>query len=198
MNVTEVPRRNSARILRSQSFLLVVDIQGRLAPAIAGIDALVARTAALIAAAQRLDVPVLFTEQYPKGIGHTVESLRQLAPEAQVLEKIHFDALAEDGAVERLAATGRNLAVVVGTEAHVCVMQTCFGLLDNGFSVALVTDAVGSRRAEDRLMAIGRLQSCGATAVTTEMVLFEWLERADNDDFRAVLPSIRDLGSSTG
>ncbi|MEO1774955.1 MAG: isochorismatase family protein [Pseudomonadota bacterium] len=187
--------QDNGRIRCAASMLVVVDIQARLAPAISGIDGVIARTSALIEGARGLAVPVVFTEQYPSGLGPTAPALRSLAPEAPVIEKIHFDVMAEPHAPAAFAATGRQTAVVTGTEAHVCVMQSCHGLMDAGYRVALVVDAIGSRREVDRQAAIAALTRRGALTVTTEMVLFQWLERGDTDAFRALLPTIRDLST---
>lgn len=178
---------------RAQSLLLVIDMQEKLGPKIHAIDEVLLHNRVLLDIAGQLDVPVVFTEQYPKGLGGTTRDLLDRAPGADVVEKIHFDATADDVLMPVLEKHGRRQIVVTGTEAHVCVLQTVLGLLRHGLDVRLVADAVGSRRPADREAGLARLCDAGAIGVTAEMVLFEWLEKADTDDFRRALLTIRDL-----
>jgi nicotinamidase-related amidase len=176
---------------RARSALLIVDVQERLAPAILGIEALQARLALLIGAAASLGVPTAFTEQYSAGLGATVPAVRNLAPSAAVIAKVHFQATLEPGLEEWLGQNGARQIVVAGTEAHVCVMQTALGLIERDYEIFLVADAVGSRRELDRTLAIERLRTEGSRIVSAEMVVFEWLKRAATDEFRAVLGLIK-------
>jgi nicotinamidase-related amidase len=176
------------RTMDSQSStLLVVDFQAKLMPAIdRGADA-IANARRLIDAAALLSVPTLFTEQNAKGLGPTV---RELVPDPFVLaHKMTFDACREPNFLQRLAAN--HAIVVVGCEAHVCVLQTVLGLIDNGRRVFLVRDALGSRRAESKETAILRMERHGAEVVTTEMVVFEWLETAEHPRFREAIALIK-------
>ena len=176
-----------------RSLLLVVDVQARLAPAIDEGAAAVENNRRLLQAAQRLQVPVLVTEHYPQGLGATVEPLQapMAAAGATVIEKIHFGATREPGFLERLRGFGRRQIVLTGMEAHICVLQTGLGLLEAGFAVAVVADASSSRTRANREAGLARLARHGAEIVTTEMVIYEWLERAGTADFRALLPLVR-------
>jgi nicotinamidase-related amidase len=176
---------------RARSALLIVDVQERLAPAIAQFDLLQSRLAVLTGAAAALGVPTSFTEQYSAGLGATVASVRKLAPTAPVIAKVHFQATLEPGLKEWLGSNGARQIVMTGTEAHVCVLQTALGLIGLGYEVFLVADAVGSRRELDRQLAVERLRAEGARIVSAEMVVFEWLKRAATDEFRAVLALIK-------
>ncbi len=176
---------------RDTSFLLIVDMQEKLVPAVEQPDRVVANAVRLMTGAARLDVPILLTEHYPKGIGPIVPALRELAPADAALEKIHFDAVSEPACAERFAALGRSQAVVAGTEAHVCVLQSTLGLKRAGYEPYLVVDAVSSRKPGDKAAAVARLRDVGVAAVTTEMVLFEWLARGDTAEFRDLLPLIK-------
>lgn len=186
---------NTRQVLtdRAHSLLLVIDMQEKLGPKIDAIDEVLLRNRVLLDVAVQLDVPVVFTEQYPKGLGGTYPDLLARAAGCDVAEKIHFDAVADNILMPVIERHGRSQIIVTGTEAHVCVLQTAMGLLRHGLNVRLVTDAVGSRRPADRDAGIVRLRDAGAMCVTTEMVLFEWLERAGTDEFRRALPVIRDL-----
>lgn len=170
----------------SQSLLLVIDIQERLAPAIAHVDALVQENIRLLRVASELSVPFLYTEQYPKGLGSTVSALQEPLASASFYEKIHFSAVREPGFREQLAAFDRKHIVVTGTETHVCVLQTVLDLLALDYHVFVVTDAVSSRSLDNKDRALARMAQAGAHIVSSEMVIFEWLERAGTDQFRAI------------
>jgi nicotinamidase-related amidase len=174
-----------------RSLLLIVDVQERLAPAIPDAPRVVANAERLIQGARRLDVPVTATEQYTKGLGHSVGELRARLADDERFEKTCFDATREPGPRAHLAALGRDQAVVLGTEAHVCVLQTALGCLGLGLTPWVVADAAASRETMDRDLAFARLRQAGAQVVSTEMVLFEWLEQAATDAFRDLLPLIR-------
>lgn len=179
------------KIGRETSFLLIVDMQEKLVPALEQPERVVANAARLLTAAKRLGVPALATEHCPKGIGHTVSPLRSLVPSGAVLEKVHFAASAEATCAARFAALDRPQVVVAGAEAHVCVLQTTLALKEAGYAPYLVVDAISSRKAIDRETAVTRLRDAGVVAVTTEMVLFEWLARGDTAEFKDILPLIK-------
>ena len=166
-----------------RSALLLVDLQERLQPAINEAAQVLEASLWLTRVAQRLDVPVICTEQYPRGLGPTLPVLRGLLPDGCVVEKIHFSAVAE-GSLWRGSGGDRAQFVVAGTEAHVCVLQTVLDLLAAGRRVFVVEDAVGSRRSADKALALARMRSHGADIVSREMVVFEWLRQAGSDVFR--------------
>lgn len=176
---------------RHQSLLLVVDVQEKLAPAIHEGAAAIANNRSLLGAADRLGIPVVVSEQYVRGLGQTVSELLPLPAGAQRFEKMHFSCTREPGFLGLIAATGRRQIIVTGMETHVCVLQTVLGLVAAGYEVCLVKDAASSRTPGNRAAAIARARAAGAGIVTTEMVLFEWLERAGTEDFRALLPLIK-------
>jgi nicotinamidase-related amidase len=168
-----------------RSVLLLVDLQERLQPAIHDAAAVLAASVWLARVAQRLQVPVICTEQYVKGLGPTMPDLRRLLPDECVLEKMHFSALA-DGRLLQLAGGERAQFVVAGTEAHVCVQQTVLDLLAAGRNVFVVDEAIGSRRASDKALAVERMRQHGAEIVSREMVVFEWLRQAGSELFRTI------------
>lgn len=176
-----------------QSLLVVVDMQDRLVPALAAPESLRNRVVLLLQAAARLEVPVLASEQYPQGLGETVAPVAQLLPAAARVEKMSFSVLREPAfrsALERLPAARRQ-AVVCGAETHVCVLQTAVELQAAGFDTTVVADAVGSRRESDKSHGLTRMRDHGCQVATSEMVVFEWLEQAGTDDFRALAPLLR-------
>lgn len=174
------------RIKASESVLLIIDLQGRLLPAIDGGEAVLSEATWLVDVAQALGVPVLATEHCPQRIGLTEQGLRAKLPPDCIVEKTHFSAISE-GALLQVAAASRSQWVIAGTEAHVCVLQTVLDLLAIGHSVFVVDEAVGSRRSRDKELALRRMQQNGAEIVSREMVAFEWLECADAPMFREVL-----------
>ena len=171
-----------------QSTLLIIDLQARLMPAIHDGDAVVRRCMQLATAARELRIPVVGTEENPDGLGPNVPEIRALCE--PTLRKSAFSAVSEPGFLDQLPP-GRETLVVAGCEAHVCVMQTVARLLEKGRPVKWVSDAVGSRRAFDRDAATARARALGADIVTTEMVLFEWLETCDHPAFRSILRLVR-------
>ena len=172
-------------IKADHSMLLLIDLQERLAPAIQDIDIVLRHNLWLLEIAQRLEIPVGATVQYPAGLGPTVSELgARLNPES-IVEKIHFSAVA-DGCLEQLPGFARRQVVLTGTEAHVCVLQTALGLRGLGKEVFVVAEAVGSRRAEDKELALARLRQEGCRIVSREMVAFEWLQKAGTDMFRQI------------
>lgn len=175
-------------IERSRSALLLIDFQSRLMPAIADGAAVIGNARRLSDAAQILDIPVLVTEQNAKGLGRTVPELLS-GNEAPVFHKTSFDACRMPKFVDALP--NRPDLVVAGCETHVCVLQSVLGLIETGRRVFLVRDAVGSRRVESKETAIRRLEQHGAEIVTTEMVIFEWLESSEHPRFRDALALVR-------
>ena len=175
----------------SRSLLLVVDIQERLLPAMEEGPRVVAAAAKLMHAAARLGVPVLVSEQYPKGIGATVLELAALAPTGSVHAKMTFSCAATPSIADAVAASGRTQLVLCGIEAHVCVLQSALGFAATGRDVAVAWDATSSRRASDRALAADRLRQAGIVLASTEMVLFEWLGRAGTPEFKDMLALIK-------
>lgn len=168
----------------ARSALLVVDIQARLAPVVSNREQTIANTAILMKAAKRLAAPVLISEQYPKGLGSTVPELIELAPDDAVIEKLHFSCAHEAKFLRRLQELKRDQVVIAGMETHICVMQTAIGLKNAGHSPFVVADATSSRRIESYSTALERMRAEGIAIVTTEMVLFEWLQRAGSPEFK--------------
>jgi nicotinamidase-related amidase len=178
-------------IRREQSLLLIVDIQEKLAPAINNADNVVANTIKLVHAAKHLNIPIIASEQYPKGLGRAVPALRELLPSDSLVEKTHFSCMAEPGFSDLLRKANRIQIIVCGMEAHVCVLQTALDLQTSGFSAFVVADGVSSRRLESCEFGLERMRASGVTVVSTEMVLFEWIGQAGTVEFKALLPLIK-------
>lgn len=171
-----------ARVRASESVLVVVDVQDKLLAAMPRAAELVRSVAFLLDVAALLEVPVRATEQYPKGLGPTTaEVAKRLTTPA--VEKTAFSCCGADGFV---ASLQRRTVVLVGMEAHVCVVQTALDLLDDGFRVVLPVDAVASRFDLDADTGLRRLERVGAILTTAEAVAFEWMQDAKHPQFKAV------------
>jgi nicotinamidase-related amidase len=176
------------------SVLVIVDIQSKLSATMSEHDAnaMNANTQSLLKAADCLNIPVLVTEQYPKGLGVTDPVVADHLPESfQIFAKTGFSCCAAEGFTEALEQTGCKQAILVGQEAHVCVLQTALELLDLGYQVHIVEDALCSRKTEHKFYAIQRMQQQGATITNYESVLFEWLRDAKHPDFKTLSNLLR-------
>ena len=174
---------------RTKSLLLLVDMQERLVPFMTGAADVTKQCGILLRGAYELGVPVLASEQYPKGLGPTVPALAEYP--TRRMEKLEFSAYANTTIKDELKRAGQSQIVLAGVEAHVCVLQTGLELIEAGFKVYVAADAVASRRPESREVALARLARAGATVITVEMALFEWLRSAAAPEFRAISKLIR-------
>ena len=169
---------------RSDTALLVVDVQGKLVTLIPGHEYLVWNISRLIDGAKILGLPVLATEQYPKGLGPTTPELA--AKLGTIPAKLAFSCGECGELFEELGKQGIHRILVCGIEAHVCVQQTVHDLLAAGFRVYLAVDAIGSRGRLDYETALRRMDSAGATLTTVEAALFEWCDVAGTSEFKQI------------
>lgn len=179
-------KSNPQRITRAKAGLVVVDIQERFVPVIHELPRVIQNSLRLINGAVILHVPIFATEQYRKGLGATVPEVVSAIPDFAPMEKTAFSCCGAPGFVEALRAKGVQDVILCGIEAHVCVSQTCLGLLEAGFRPFVVADAISSRTPENHRLGIERMRDAGAAIVSTEMILFELLERAGTDEFKRV------------
>lgn len=181
------------RMQRGTTALLVVDIQEKMMPHIADGQAVIGRSFVAATGFNQLDLPVLVTEQYRKGLGETVEALAtELAGASLTVEKMAFSACVDD-VKQKLIAINARQVLVVGVETHVCVLQTCMDLMDMGLTAYLAVDACGSRRPLDHEVALSRLNQAGVVLTTVESALLELVGSASEADFKALLPIIKPL-----
>jgi nicotinamidase-related amidase len=167
------------------SSLLVVDVQDKLMPHVHGWQDLLQNVIWLVRLARRIGVPVMATEQYPKGLGHTNAELLRELPEGAVAEKIHFSG-GVAGCLSGLPGADRPQVVMCGMESHVCVLQTAIDLKQSGKDVFVVGDSVGSRNPMDKAFALDRMRDHGIEIVSREMVAFEWLRKAGTPLFKEI------------
>jgi nicotinamidase-related amidase len=174
-------------MIRPEEWMLaVIDVQPRLLDVMWRRDRLLDRLARLLRGAEALQVPVLVTEQVPAKLGGTEPGLRSLMGAADPIAKSTFSALGEPAFASRLAEMGRRCVWLAGIETHVCVYQTASDLLSAGYRVDVVADAVSSRTEEDRRLGLERMRTVGAGWTSVEMALFEGLDRAEGETFRAI------------
>jgi len=171
-----------SRLDRERTALVVVDVQEGFRPVIDGFEDVARRAATLVQGAQVLGVPVLVTEQYPKGLGPTVPEVAEHLDGVEPLPKTVFSACEAEG----FDLGGRDQAIVCGIEAHICVLQTASALAARGVQVEVAADAVSSRAALDRDVGLERARNAGAAITTVETALFELLGAAGTDEFKAV------------
>ncbi|HET7875231.1 MAG TPA: hydrolase [Methylomirabilota bacterium] len=179
---------------RARSALVIVDVQERLFPVMDADhrEEVVHHIKLLATAAGRLGIPIVLTEQYPKGLGHTLQELREtLGAGVEPIEKVSFSCCGVEPFVARLGATGARQVVLAGIEAHVCVLLSALDLLAQGYAVHVAADAVTSRTQGNWRLAMEQLRQAGAVVTPTETVLFQWLRQAGTDDFRELSRLIR-------
>lgn len=181
------------RLSRGRTLLLVVDVQEKFVPAIHRIDHVEHHLRGLLWLCQRLEIPVLFTEQYPQGLGRTLASLAALHPAAATpCEKTHFDACLEPGFIEQFRRIHRKQVLVAGIESHVCVQQTARSLKENGYDLYAIADAISSRTAENREIGLGLMHQAGIAITSTEAVIMELLISAQDPLFKEVLGFLKE------
>lgn len=174
------------RIKVTDSIFVQVDIQERLFPHIANKEELEKNLLTLVKGLKVLGVPFIVNEQYKKGIGETIASLKKLTDDYPHFEKTTFSCCGNNEGLEAIKKTGKKTVIVAGIETHVCVLQTCIDLLENGFKVVLVTDCCSSRKKNDTKFAIKRLIQAGVIPTTYESILFELTLDAKNPCFKEI------------
>lgn len=182
------------KLQRDEAMLVIIDVQERLMPVIHGADQVVRNIERLIRGAHILGIPVAVTEQYVKGLGPTVDSLRTALEETVGYEPVEKMCFSGTGCIDfmvRLEAAKRQQIILCGVEAHVCVHQTAMDLLDSDFSVYVAADAVSSRDPANREVALRRLESEGGRLTSTEMALFELTTTSGTDEFRDISRLVR-------
>jgi nicotinamidase-related amidase len=182
---------STGRLSPDRTALVVVDFQEKLTPAVVDHAQVVRNALLLMRLARTVDLPVVLTTQYTKGLGPTIPEVLSAADVAP-LDKLTFGCFGDPAFTERLRALGdRRQLVVTGIESHICVAQTVFGALDAGYEVHVASDAVSSRTAQNREVGLARMQRAGAFVSSAEMVIYELLGRSDTAAFKTMLPYLK-------
>lgn len=171
--------------------LVVIDVQGNLAHAMHEKEALFEHLDKLIQGARLLNIPIIVTEQYPKGLGPTIPEVASLLPDVEPISKVAFSCCGEAQFMQALEASGRNQVLIAGIETHVCVYQTASDLLHRGYEVEIVADAVSSRTARTRDIGLAKMRDRGAALSCVEMALYELMKEASGEPFRAMLKVVK-------
>ncbi len=173
------------------SLFLIIDVQEKLVGMLEK-NTIVAKTTILAKAADKLNIPTIITEQYPTGLGQTVQEIKSIfSSNVQYFEKTSFSAFNDEIIAEAVRNSGRKQIFLCGIEAHVCVLQTALDLIDDGYDVFIVQDACASRNKYEFKLAIDRLKHSGATITCSEMVIFELLKSSKHPNFRELQALIK-------
>ena len=190
MNDEKAYARSPELMAPEDTVLVVVDVQEKLVPLIAGRRGIIWNLRRLLDGAEATGLKVLATEQYPQGLGPTVHELASRLGE--IPSKTAFSCLGCEPFAERLGQSGASKVMVAGIEAHVCVQQTVLDLLAGGYHVYVPVDAVGSRYRIDYETGLKRMESAGATLTTTESALFEWCQVSGTPTFKKISALVRE------
>lgn len=176
---------------RHKAALVVIDVQEKLFAVMDGRDRLLERTLQLIRGCQVMGLPVVWSEQYPEGMGPTLQPVAALIESVQPMPKKAFSLVGDDAIRKHIQSLGRKQFILAGIEAHVCVYQTAVDLLELGHEVEVVSDAVSSRGADNRRIGLERVRRAGASITSVETVLFELLRRAEGPRFKQILSIVK-------
>jgi len=182
---------NDCILKKSGTILIILDIQEKLASVMNKREQVVRNCLHLIETAKLLSIPVILTEQYPKGLGPTVSEINDALPSYKPFTKMSFDCCREEGFLEKITHSHKKQVLLSGMETHICVLQTCLSLLKEGFAVHIVGDAVCSRKKADFITGIEMMRSAGAVITGTETAIFQLLEKAGTDEFREISKRIK-------
>ena len=186
----EIARRP---LVADQCALVVVDIQQKLLPPIFNKDELIKNSQLLVRVANILDIPVVVTTQYTQGLGPVVPEIASLVGHARSIDKLDFSCFGSNNFRSALKSLpgNRNTVLLCGMEAHICVMQTALGALNDGYLVHVATDAIGSRVRWNWDIGIDRMRAAGAVISTTEMMIYELLRCSGTQQFKEILPYLK-------
>lgn len=171
---------------KEDTALIVIDVQGSLAKQAQESDNLIYNVQTLIMAFQILEIPIIYMEQYPEGLGCSVSEISSLLSSNKVIAKTSFSGCGSNAFIEQLQAIDKNQLLICGIETHVCVYQTVVDLLDRDFYIEVISDAVSSRAKENRQLALNKMQQLGASLTSVEMCLFEILRNSKSDKFKEI------------
>lgn len=176
---------------KEDTVLVLIDIQGKLARIVDKSEFVIQNISNVVQGAKVLNLPILWLEQYPKGLGTTVEEIAVHLTDHKPIEKITFSAYDTPEFVEQLEATGRKKVLLAGVETHICVYQTAAQLLSNGYEVEVLADCVSSRTALSSEIGLEKMKQLGAKLTTVEMALFEMQQIAKGDEFKEISKIIK-------
>ena len=171
--------------------LIIIDIQEKLFPHIHKREEVSENVRRLIKFARIMGIPIVLTEQYPKGLGATIREIKELIPRVKPIEKVEFSCFGSEEFIRALKRLDTKTLILTGIETHICVSQTAIESLDLGYSVCVVSDATSSRREDDKTIGIERMKQSGAVISSTEMLIYELLRRAGTQEFKEALKLVK-------
>lgn len=181
-------KQKEQAISRKDMTLVVIDPQEKLMPHMHKKDDLISNLKKLVISSNIMKIPIILTEQYPKGLGETIKELKDELKDFDHIEKISFDCFEDDQFIKKIRS---KTIAVCGIEAHVCVLQTVLSALSKGFDVHVVADAISSRKEDDYNIALRRMEKEGARLATAEMLIFQLLKRAGTEEFKKIQKIIK-------
>jgi isochorismate hydrolase len=184
--MSDTIKRFEKLLVTDKTVLLIIDIQEKIIPVINDYESVITNSVKLIRGFKALEIPIYYTEQYPKGLGPTVQSIEAELKDEEAVQKLSFSCSGAGNLFDELKQKKLSQVVVCGVECHVCVQQTVLDLLANNFQVNVAADAVSSRRVKDYETALSRMQHHGAEVTTTESILFELLNVCGTDVFKQI------------
>ncbi|TAJ06914.1 isochorismatase family protein [Marinilabiliaceae bacterium JC017] len=174
------------RVIKENTISLLIDVQERLFPHIHEHVTLKKNLEILLAGLKTLNVPVIVTEQYKKGLGETIDDIEVLVEQCPHAEKVAFSCCDEPGVIEKIEISTKRFVIIAGIESHICVLQTAIDLKERGFTPVVVEDCVGSRTAENKRIAMDRLRQEEVIVTSYESILFELCRKAGTDAFKTI------------
>lgn len=179
------------RILKDKTIAIIVDVQERLFPVIDNNEKLSENLEILVQGLKELEIPIIVTEQYKKGLGETIESIKTLLPDATYTDKVAFSCCDEPSFISEIEKNDYKYVVLAGVEAHICLLQTAIDLKERGYQPVVIEDCIASRDPENKRIAITRMVQEGVLISSSESILFELCRYAGNDTFRAISKLIK-------
>jgi len=178
-------------LLTKECILVLIDFQEKLFPYVKDKDKLLQQTTKLIQFAGMMKIPLIVTEHYPQGLGSTIPEIKNILPEYSPIEKITFSAFRSKKFLQKIQDAKIKTLLICGIESHICIEQTVLDGLSLGFKIHIISDAISSRKRHDLQMGIQKMQQCGGIISTTEMAIYEILERADTPQFKKALKLVK-------
>ncbi len=187
----EGQKRHPALLGKANTALIIVDVQEKLLPYVVDKEELLENLQMLIKFADIIGLPIILTEHYPKGLGRTVPEIKELLSSHEPMEKVIFSCFCSQALRSRLTELGIKTLMLAGIESHICVTQTTLDALDSGFSVHVIADCISSRTTSNLNIGIEKMRQFGCVISSTEMAMYEIMERADTKEFKEVLKLVK-------
>lgn len=188
---TEGQRHHFAILSKENTALIVVDVQEKLLPYVTDKEKVVENLRMLIRFADIMGIPIILTEHYPKGLGRTVPEIKEVLKNYEPIEKVIFSCFGSQTFKSRLKELGVKTLMMAGIESHICIEQTALDAMDSGFEVHVIADAISSRTPGNWELGVEKMRQFGAVISSTEMAMYEIMERADTKEFKEVLKLVK-------